>query len=242
MLQLSTTMNDRRMNKFLFDALMFATLPYHTVTVIEATGFLLTFLLLQTHGWILGVLYAVIVNLFIGNVCLQDRVLDHRSRIVHGLTWGIFLSEVLSIRWHIAPYVSPAYSILLFLLAVCTLYLLFLVHRSKAQRASVPDKRDIAARIVSSAPAEGTFEECYESHLEDKEGSGLLMGTDGTISKPKSPTRNKRSDSIMTSKRPKPVRLCSVCCVDKSSASAITHCNYCGACFVGLDGHMTFFG
>jgi hypothetical protein len=238
-------MNDRRMNKFLFDALMFATLPYHAVTVIEATGFILTFLLLQTHGWILGVLYAIIVNMFIGCACLQDRVLDHRSRIAHGLTWGVFLSEILSIRWHIAPYVSSTYSVLLFLLGVGTLYLLVLVYRSKAQRASVPDKRDLAARIVSSVPADGTFEECYENHLEEeKDGNSSTMGTDSNSNnKAKSPSRNKKSDStIMTSKRPKPVRLCSVCCVDKSAASSIVHCNYCGVCYVGLDGHMTFFG
>ena len=147
------------MTKFLFDALHFGLVPFHSVTVCSALSCVATFLFFQTHGWVLGTVHSSLCYGMVLRHGLQTAIMEHAWRAGFGASWGAMVCGLLSFRWHVAPAVhSPFWKGLQVLLALLCLCVFVKLHLRRPQVVQALDGQDLVQRIVASVSAEGPHE------------------------------------------------------------------------------------
>ncbi|KAJ1433832.1 hypothetical protein B484DRAFT_447011 [Ochromonadaceae sp. CCMP2298] len=176
---MAVSMDSRGFARFLYDAMMFSILPFHTPTLLSALCLLSLPLLVP----LLGLLYALLLwgalYTMVFWAALQWGVVEYRDRTFMGAFAGLALCLLLSYHLFLAPEVSLLTNLLAFSAAVVCGGAIVRFLRSRPACAKGESKAALARAIVLSAPPEGTDEELA---LLLEEGFGLDSSASTTAS------------------------------------------------------------
>lgn len=150
------------MAKFLLDAMLFHGLPTWFPTLIVTLLWLLLYILLQRQGYIYGVLSWLCFATLVTWSLLQHYIAEHRDRLFIGCYMGF--ASILSVTFYayIADIVSVWTRLFVVTLFCVTCYVAASFKKTRPQVAPREVQRDLAQKIVDSAPSEGTDEETQE--------------------------------------------------------------------------------
>jgi ankyrin repeat protein len=223
--QLAWKMKNMMLVRYLWDAMIYATVPTWFGPVSMFLSVVIVPVLLNHYGWLWGSVLLFVIETFVFDKISMPNVfygnISSNFYIASGVATALFASYVV----YVHSYVSSFSNALMMAGGAAVVYVWFLCMTTKPKTISAGSKDVVIARLIESAPADGPAEDC-RGVAADTAGGDPTWSDDVEASKPLIARIDEHEKEEFC--------LCSSCLADKCGAH---HCNRCQACIVDMDYH-----
>jgi hypothetical protein len=163
--KLSTVLENRKMAKFIFDALLYSYLPVNIPLFLAMFLILFFYMIIHYEGYLLGIVIWICCFVGIAWLLLQHYLIRLRDRVFKGFYLGIWLV----ISWNFLHYnyhlLTLSSKWMIIISASILSYLFYLLLATPYYKPLIAKKEiplELIKKIIESSPSEGTDE---ENHL-----------------------------------------------------------------------------